>query len=194
MYPSVKNTAPEPSSLMPDFSLHSAMLHFCFFLFPTHMKIICQRQHQSAHGCPLSLSFRLPSETKWGEKRMKFLPLLAEPTWKHFILEVILEPGWEWVERQDWRRGKEKVLGEEEWACHRWSFMKPVKMLLDWQSVTLSWALWHRGEEHRLWDRTGPESNPACSSLRSLFSAFPSRPGLGWWRWCLVEFSISGLE
>ena len=41
------------------------------------------------------------------------------------------------------------MLEEEEWACHRWSFMKPVKMLLDWQSVSLSWALWR----HLGWGR-----------------------------------------
>lgn len=32
---------------------------------------------------------------------MRFIPSLAEPTWKHFILEVILEPGREGVEGQD---------------------------------------------------------------------------------------------
>lgn len=31
---------------------------------------------------------------------MRFIPSLAEPTWKHFILEVILEQGREGVEGQ----------------------------------------------------------------------------------------------
>ena len=91
------------------------------------------------------------------------------------------------MERQDWRIGKERVL-EEEWACHRWSFMKPVKMLLDWQSVSLSWALWHRGGEHRLWDPTGPESNPACSSLHSVLS-FPIQTRIG-----LMKVVSSGVQ